>query len=123
MADLETATFQRWLADVVFLYGHRVGGAIFHHPHHGGVKIADAVRLKIVGIVRKHVEQMAAKNFIPLGHGCAAIGVVHGDDDEVPVNHQIGVWAGGEKHTEIGRRLSQRILLHDGHGRVIQLCV
>jgi len=77
------------LADVVLLYGHRVGYAVLQHTLQRRAQVLYAGGSWIVGIVGKDVEDSPAENLLALRHRRAKVRVADGDDGQVRGQNQV----------------------------------
>ena len=101
--DLEGATFGLGAADVVLLHRHRVGNAIPPHPLQRRPQVPLAGRPGVIRVVGEDLEQPPAHDARPDGHGVAQVGVAHGHDHQVGVEHEIGARCCLEQRLEIQR--------------------
>ena len=79
-ALLEPAACLRGTADGMMLHGHDVGAARGEYPLERSPEVPNARSVRIVGIVREHVEQSTVEDGLPLCHGRPKVGVIDRDD-------------------------------------------
>ncbi len=100
---LEAAALRLGLADIVFLHRHGVGATELDHALQRGAQVAHTIGRRIVGVIRKDLEQPAPKDRGPLGLRGTQIGVAHGDDAEVGLGqHQIEAGAASNNALKSG---------------------
>jgi hypothetical protein len=102
VALLEAASVGRAAAHVVLLHGHRVGSLLGEDPAERRAQVRDARGLGVVRGVGDHIEETATEDPLSHGHGRAEVGVVHGDDLQVGLQHEDAVGRCLEEGAEIG---------------------
>jgi hypothetical protein len=83
------------VAHIVALNRHDMRPPTIRCGTQGRVQVADAIGVRIVGIVRKHLEQRSAGNRRALDQGHTAIGIVEIDDMQTRARIEHQVWVRG----------------------------
>ena len=102
---LEPTALRGRSPDIVFLHSHRVRALLLEDSLKRGAQVANAGGSSVARVVGEHVEDPAPQDRRPLGHGRAQVGVAHGDDDELAVQHQVQPGRGLEQSPKL--RLSR----------------
>jgi hypothetical protein len=98
---LELAPLRFRLSNVVLLNGHGVGPLSREHPVERVAKVLGARCVRIVGVVRKDIEEMPAENVRAPRHRGGGVGVAHGHDREIRGQHQVEARRRFEENAEI----------------------
>jgi len=81
---------------------------VLQRPLEGPAQVRDACGLRIVRVVREHLEDAAPDDLVARRHRRAEVRVAHRDDPEVRRQHEVGAAGGLEESAKVGRFL--------GHG-------
>jgi hypothetical protein len=71
-------------------------------PAERGTEVANARRLRIVGVVGEHVEELAADDVLTLRHRRVEVGVAGRNDRQVRGEDEVESWRRLEKRPEVG---------------------
>ena len=103
-------------ADVVLLHRHRVGGLAGQHPAQRRVQVPHAVGGGIVGVVGKHLEQVAPDDGLAPGQRRLQVGVADRQDGEVGRQDEVQPGKGLEQHPEVQHGPCYRTICVRPHG-------